>query len=85
MTGQIPKYGKHFRRESVAYLPGFASRVYVLKAFPWLFIRSDGTSERWKLYVGEPHDVAHPIGDTQPNMRSAMDKAIRIGESLKGE
>ena len=75
MTGQIPKYGDHFRRESLPYTYGLASRAYVLRANPDIFIRSDSTSERWGVYVGRIHGVAYIMGSPLPTMSKAMDRA----------
>jgi hypothetical protein len=77
MTGQIPKYGEHFRWESVrGWHPSLASRVYALKADGDWFIRSDKTSKRWQVFHGPDRDTATPFGRVQPSMTAAMDLLV---------
>ena len=72
MTGQIPKYGQHFRLESLAWTPGRANRAYVLKRDPAWFIRSDKTSKAWQVYHGADRELAAPAGKVQPTLITAM-------------
>jgi hypothetical protein len=52
MTGQIPKYGAFFRRQSVDFEPGsdLASTIYVLKLDANWHIRSNGSSDKWWVF-----------------------------------
>jgi len=75
MTGQIPKYGEYFRRESLPFSYGLASRKYVLKANPRIYIRSDNTSERWMVYMSNAAGASFPMGKAEDTMSAAMDKA----------
>jgi hypothetical protein len=78
MTGKIPKYGEHFRRESVpGWHPELAQRAYVLKADGDWFIRSDKASERWQVFNGPDRDSATPFGVAQPNFSAAMELLLR--------
>jgi hypothetical protein len=75
MTGQIPPYGKNFRRESERYTPDLANTVYVLKRDGSWFIRSDKTSKVWRLYrwhLDHNREMASPTGRPQPSMAKAM-------------
>lgn len=72
MTGQIPKYGQHFRRESTPYHPVHAGRVYAFKRDPSWFIRSDKTSERWTIYHGRDRVTANAVSVPQSTFTEAM-------------
>lgn len=76
MTGQIPKYGKDFRRESLPYSPPLASRAYVLKRDWHWFIRSDNTSERWQVYHSASFTTASAIGTPLPTFGQAMTRLL---------
>jgi hypothetical protein len=62
MTGQIPKYGKHFRLEShLLWDCYFAARQYVLKSNPCYMIRSDHGSKAWFVfYNGAVLNISTP-------------------------
>lgn len=80
MTGQIPKYGKHFRRESVPYSPTMANRAYVLKADPAWIIQSDKTSGIWQVYLENPTGPGNiTISTPLPTLGLAM---IRLLEGI---
>jgi len=75
MTGQIPKYGKHFRRISERWTPDLANRVYVLIRDPAWFIRSDKASKTWRVYhwhLNHDRELATPIGTPLPTLGLAM-------------
>jgi hypothetical protein len=79
MTGQIPKYGKNFRRESVPWTPDLANRVYVLKTDPAWFIRSDKSSETWRIYhwhLDHNRELASPAGTPLPTLGLAMTRLL---------
>jgi hypothetical protein len=51
MSGQIPRYGKHFRlKNEQARVLWMANRKYELKADPAYYARSDRTSKYWYAY-----------------------------------
>jgi hypothetical protein len=72
MTGQIPPYGKDFRRESIDYHPTRANRVYRLKADPSWFIWADKTSEWWVIYHGSEAETADAVTDPKATFSEAM-------------
>ena len=72
MSGQIPPYGKNFKRESLLYHPELASTIYVLKLDEEWFIRSDKTSKRWQVFQGWDRDRAASHGKVQTSMTKAM-------------
>jgi hypothetical protein len=74
--GQIPPYGKNFRRESLPYHPEHASRAYVLKQDSRWFIMSDKTSEVWTIYVGYNRAVPTAMGKPLPTLTAAMAKLL---------
>lgn len=79
MTGQIPRYGKNFRRESERWTPNLANRVYVLKRDPSWFIRSDKTSETWRVYrwhLDHAREMATPVGTPLPTLGMAMNRLL---------
>lgn len=84
MTGQIPKYGKRFRRERVAYDPHrrLASRRYVLKANEKIFIQATPDSEHWTVYVAGPAGAAFPVGDPSDTFSEAMPRAIALAGKI---
>ena len=71
MTGQIPPYGKNFRRESLPWSEHRANRQYVLKSDSQWTIRSDNTSEIWQIY-----HYGYPVGTPTPTFKKAMDKLL---------
>lgn len=79
MTGQIPPYGGHFRRESVPWTPDLANRVYVLKADPAWFIRSDKTSGTWRVYWHFTEHLVTSVGTPLPTFGLAM---LRLLEGI---
>ena len=85
MTGQIPKYGKHFTRVSLPYSPGYASRKYVLKANASVFIQSTSDSEHWGIYVNMPCGDTVLVGKKVDTMGEAMPRAIHLGKIWNGE
>ena len=79
MSGQIPPYGKHFRRESEPWTPDLANRVYVLKQDARWFIRSDKTSKVWRIYrwsLGHSRELATPVGTPLPSLTAAMARLL---------
>ena len=70
MTGQIPPYGEHFRRESTRYdeTRTWASRRYALKADTRWDVTSDPTSELWQVRL----DGA-AVSGIRTTMAQAMD------------
>jgi hypothetical protein len=79
MTGQIPKYGRHFRRESTPWTPGLANRVYVLTRDPSWFIRSDKASKTWRVYnwhLDHERELAAPIGTSLPTLGMAVNRLL---------
>lgn len=76
MTGQIPKYGKNFRRESTRYHPDLANRVYALKRDPEWFIRSDKPSKIWRVYHGAQRDTATAFGTPLPTLTKAIARLL---------
>ena len=74
--GQIPPYGKHFRRESVTYHPDLANRVYVLKTDGTWFLRSDKTSKVWTIFWGPSIETAVAMGKPLPSLTAAMAKLL---------
>jgi hypothetical protein len=80
MTGQIPKYGRDFRLESLPWTPHLANRAYVLKRDPEWFIRSDKTSGTWRVYHWNPdhenRELAAPVGTPLPTLGLAMARLL---------
>jgi hypothetical protein len=85
MTGQIPKYGRDFRLESLPWTPHLANRAYVLKRDPEWFIRSDKTSGTWRVYhtnlklhdtLDEARELAAPVGTPLPTLGLAMARLL---------
>jgi hypothetical protein len=77
MTGQIPKYGKNFRHGRVGiWSPEFTDTIYMLKADPEWFIRSDKTSKRWSIFHGYDRDTAVKFGKVWPSMTVAMARLL---------
>jgi hypothetical protein len=76
MTGQIPKYGEHFRLESLPYSPHLANRAYVLKRDWHWFIRSGKTSEVWQVYHGASFTTAAAMGKPLPTLGQAMTRLL---------
>lgn len=81
--GQIPTYGRNFRRESLPWSPDLANRAYVLKRDDSWFIRSDKTSERWFIFWTVPGaSFSTAMGKPMPTFTKAMAKlleGIRLG------
>lgn len=67
MTGQIPPYGKYFRRERLPWSPDWAGRRYTLKVDERYYIISNHNSERWYVFFNGVQ-VKGPL----PHMRDAM-------------
>jgi hypothetical protein len=67
MTGQIPKYGKHFTITHREYHPTMASRRYTLKSDHQFYIQSDKTSKSWHTY-----GPAGEFGTPQRTLSAAM-------------
>jgi hypothetical protein len=67
MTGQIPKYGAHFRLGSAEWHPTLGMSLYILKKDAQWYIRSDKTSKRWYVFHNNTH-----MGRVQPSLREAM-------------
>lgn len=80
MSGQIPPYGKRgFRRVSENWTPDLANRVYVLKRDPAWFIRSDKTSEIWRVYhwhLDHSRELASPVGTPLSTFGGAMTRLL---------
>jgi hypothetical protein len=79
MTGRIPPYGQHFRRESEPWTPGLGNRVYVLKSDPAWFIRSDKTSGTWRVYhwhLDRNRELATPVGTPLDTFGQAMTRLL---------
>jgi hypothetical protein len=76
MPGQIPKYGRDFRRESVPWTPDLANRIYVLKADPAWFIRSDKASGTWRIYWHFTEHLVTPVGTPLPTLGQAMTRLL---------
>lgn len=75
--GQIPPYGKNFRRESVPWTPEMANTIYVLKRDAAWFIRSDKTSKVWVIFYIDPElSVAIAIGKPLPSLTAAMARLL---------
>jgi len=75
MTGKIPKYGKNFIRSSLPYHESLASRMYVLRADPSWYIRSNRTSEKWFIFrARKPEDL--PV-TSKSTLGEAMDTLLR--------
>jgi hypothetical protein len=85
MTGQIPKYGEHFRRESTPYEPDrdVATRRYVLKTDPRFFIQSTRDSEHWTVYIAGPEGAAFPIAEPDDTLTEAMLRAVAVYDAIK--
>jgi hypothetical protein len=82
MTGQIPKYGEHFRLESTPYHPVLANRVYALKKDPAWFVRSDKTSKKWRVYCGVTRDTAVILSPALPTLSLAMARLLGTVEGF---
>jgi hypothetical protein len=80
VTGQIPKYGAHFRRLSVPrdFANDLAHTEYVLKADVDWSIRANGTSEQWwVMYRG-----VYRASQTFSVMRDAMAACVAAHAAL---
>lgn len=77
--GQIPPYGKDFRRVSLPWSPDLANRAYILKRDSSWFIRSDKTSEVWRIYhwnLDHDYDMATSLAPPLPTLTAAMAKLL---------
>jgi len=71
MTGQIPRYGKHFRITDREYDRVMGSRRYTLKADTRFYIQSDKTSKTWHTFGPDGE-----FGTPQPSLTAAMPVVI---------
>ena len=67
MTGQIPKYGEHFRITNREYDRVLGNRRYTLKADARFYIQSDKASKRWHTFGPDGE-----FGEPQPSLTTAM-------------
>lgn len=74
MSGQIPKYGEHFRRVSVPrdFIKDLAHTEYVSKRYPLWSVRGNGNSELWRIFKGFD-EIAGPFS----TMTEAMNRLTR--------
>ncbi len=77
MTGQIPRYGKHFRLVQGEYDPEYNSSLYISKNDVTWVIRSDKTSKKWYIF-----HYGHDMGVVFPSLTVAMTKVVTILETL---
>jgi len=80
MTGRIPPYGEHLRREPRSYHPEMSSTVYVSKRDPAWFVWSDKTSHRWWVFYrvqpeGSP-EVVVCVSRTQRTLELTMNLLV---------
>lgn len=79
MTGQIPKYGDYFRRESVGYEPGMSSTSYVLKTDEFWHIRAAASSKKWWVFWrGEKVVTGAGFGTLSEAMRACKGAAVAL-------
>lgn len=76
MTGQIPPYGKHLRREEREWHPEMSSTVYVSKLDPRWYVRSDKTSHRWWVFFQVTDTVSVCVSRPQRTLKRAMELLV---------
>lgn len=73
MSGQIPKYGGHFKHDRAErYHISLGQALYRFKWDEDWFIRSDKTAKRWYIFSGRSVDTAIHMGKVQPSLTKAM-------------